>query len=163
MTRWRWKSTLLMVAACLVSAGTGFWFGFREALPLGLAAETLPRGVLATKHLQVLRSGHSDVMVTYLEYDVDRGLVSGYDVLNHPLRTLFLPLWRYDAYPKYEKYAVQLADYRKKHPSPTWSEEFKTLLREFEEDKTKYGEFTENARIYQLRLKAMTERYGSKP
>jgi hypothetical protein len=159
----RWKITLLVVVACVVSAGTGFWFGFREALSLGVAAESLPRGVLATSHLRILRSGHTETIVTSLEYDVDRGLVWGYDVLNHPLRTLFVPLWSYDAYPKYEKYAVQLANHRKNHPSPTKSEDFKKLMREFEQDKAKYGELTENARIYQLRLNSMVERYGSKP
>jgi hypothetical protein len=159
----RRKVTLIVVVACLASAGMGFWLGFREALSIGVAAESLPRGVLAMSHLRVLRSGHTDTIVTSLEYDVDRGLVWGHDVLTHPLRTLFVPLWSYDAYPRYEKYAAQLADHRKKHPSPTKSEDYKALMREFEQDQVKYGEVIENARVYQQRLNSMVERYGSKP
>src|SRR6267378_342420 len=158
----RWKFALLTVVLCLVSAGMGFWFGFREALPLGLMAETLPRGVLATQHLKALRSGHSENLITALEYEVDGGLVWGYDVFDHPLRTLFVPLWGYDVYPKYEKYAVRLADYRREHPSPTKSEDFRMLMRQFEQDKAKHGELIENARLYELKLNAMVQRYASK-
>src|SRR5438309_2717583 len=102
----RRKLILLISLACVSSAALGFWFGFREALPLGLMADTLPRGVLATQHLRQLRSGHTETIVSALEYEIDSGLVRGSDVLDHPLRTLFMPVWGYDAYPKYEKYAV---------------------------------------------------------
>jgi hypothetical protein len=158
----RWKFIVLLVLACVSSGAVGFWFGFREALPLGLTAETLPRGVLATLHLKQLRSGHTETTVSALEYEVDSGLVRGSDVLDHPLRTLFTPLWGYDVYPKYEKYAVRLADHRKEHPSPTESEDFKKLMRSLERDKTKHGELLENARLYDLKLNAMVERYASK-
>ncbi len=157
-----WKLILLIAALCLGSAGAGFWFGFREALPLGVMAETLPRAVLATQHLRQLRSGHTETIVTALEYDVDSGLVWGYDLFDHPLRGLFMPLWGFDVYPKYEKYAVRLADYRRDHPSPTKSEEFKALRRQFEQDREKYGELTEGARLYEFKLNAMVERYASK-
>src|SRR5688572_30784585 len=117
----RWKIALLILLACLGSAAAGFWFGFREALPLGLMAETLPRGVLATLHLKQLRSGHAETIVRGLEWEIDNGLVRGTQVLDHPLAPLFRPLWDYDVYPKYEKYAAQLADHRKLFPSPTKS------------------------------------------
>ena len=139
----RWKFTLVIALACIASGAAGFWFGFREALPLGLMAESLPRGVLATQHLRQLRSGHSETIVRALEYEVDGGLVFGSDVLDHPLRSLFAPLWGYDVYPKYEKYAVRLADYRRQHASPAKSEDFKTFLDGFEQDRAKYGELVE--------------------
>jgi hypothetical protein len=125
-------------------------------------AENLPRGVIATQHLRALRSGDTENLVTALEYDVDGGLVWGYDLFNHPLRTLFLPLWGFDVYPKYEKYAVRLADHRKEHPSPIKSDVFGKLRREFEQDKANYGELTEGARLYELKLNAMVGRYASK-
>jgi hypothetical protein len=158
-----WKLILLISLACLSSAAAGFWLGFREALPVGLMAETLPRGVLATQHLRQLRVGHNETIVTALEYEVDSGLVRGSDVINHPLRALFAPLWGYDVYPKYEKYAVRLADYRRENPSPTKSEDFRMLMRQFEQDKAKHGELIENARLYELKLNAMVQRYASKP
>jgi hypothetical protein len=158
----RWKFILVVFFACLVSATAGFWFGFREALPLGLMADNLPRGVLATQYLKILRSGDSETIATALEYDIDRGLVWGYDVFDHPLRGLFRPLWDFDVYPKYEKYAVRLADYRKDHPSPTKSDQFRARRREFEQDEEKYGDLIEGARSYELKLNAMVERYASK-
>lgn len=159
----RWKAGLLILLACLGSAAAGFWLGFREALPLGLMAETLPRGVLATQHLKQLRSGHTETIVRGLEWEIDNGLVRGTDVLNHPLKPLFVPLWGYDVYPKYEKYAARLADHRRQYPSPTKSADLKTLIQQFEQDNAKYGELIDNARLYELKLNAMVERYASKP
>ena len=159
----RWIFIVLIALTCVSSAAAGFWFGFREALTIGLMAESLPRGVLATQHLKQLRSGHSENMMTALEYEVDIGLVSTADLFDYPLRSLFGPLWGFDVYPKYEKYAVRLADHRRQHPSPTKLEDFKTIFQGFEEDKVKYAELLENARLYDRKLNAMVERYASKP
>src|SRR5262249_18506569 len=112
-----WRILLLFTLSCLVSGAAGYWFGFREALYFGVAAEFIPRGVLATQHLVVMRGGHTDTVEHMLEYDVDMGLIFGHDLFEHPLRRAVGPVWGFDFYPKYEKYAVRLADYRKQHPS----------------------------------------------
>jgi hypothetical protein len=80
-----WLVAGIFVACCFSAAG-GFWFGFREALPLGLYADWLPRGVIATHLLSALRAGNTQNLATMLEFDVDNGLVWGYDLFNHPLR-----------------------------------------------------------------------------
>lgn len=158
-----WKLVVGILLACLLSAAGGFWFGFREALPLGLMADNLPRGVIAMQQLAALRSGKTQNLATELEFSVDDGLVWGYDVFNYPLRPLFGPVWGFNVYPEYEKYAVRLADYRKEHPSPMKNEFLGNLPRDSEQDRANYAELSEGARLYEIKLHAMVQRYASKP
>ena len=153
-----WKIAVGITLACLVSAAAGFWLGFREALPLGLMADNLPRGVIAMRQLEALRSGKTQNLATGLEFTVDDGLVWGYEVFNHPLRPLFGPIWSFNVYPEYEKYAVRLADYRKAHPSPMTRDFLLNIPRESD----RYREMAEGARLYETKLNAMVERYASK-
>ena len=118
------RTALLFVTGCIASATIGFWFGFREALPLGLAADFMPRGVIAVQQLQALRSAKTQNLVTALEFSVDDGLIWGYDVVHHPLRHLWGPVWGWNVYPEFEKYAVRLADHRKQYPSPLKADVF---------------------------------------
>src|SRR6185436_20609151 len=91
---------LAVILACGVSAALGYWFGVRQAWTLGLAADFLPRGSIATYQLQLLRSGKPENVITGLEGDVDNGLVWGYEVLNHPMRDLWRPIWGFEIYPE---------------------------------------------------------------
>ena len=158
----RWKLATAIFLACLLSAAGGFWLGFREALPLGLMADNLPRGVIAVQQLAALRFGKTQNLATALEFNVDQGLVWGYDLFNHPLRPLFRPFWDFDVYPDYEKYAARLADYRRGHPSPMNRDFLQYLPKESEDDKATYAEFLEGARSYEFKLNAMVKRYASK-
>ena len=161
MTRWKLATTILLT--CLLSAAGGFWFGFREGLPLGLMADNLPRGAIAMQQLAALRSGKTQNLATELEFNVDDGLVWGYDVFNHPLRPLFGPVWGFNVYPDYEKYAVRLADYRKEHPSPMKKDFLNNVPQDSEQDKATYAGLAEGARLYESKLNAMVQRYGSRP
>jgi hypothetical protein len=159
----RWKLTITIFLACLLSAAGGFWFGFREALPLGVMADSLPRGSIAIQQLAALRSGKTKNLATALEFDVDAGLVWGYDLFNNPLRPLFSSLWGFDVYPGYEKYAVRLANYRREHPSPHTTDFLQYVPKESKEDKANYAKLAEGARLYEFKLNAMVKRYASKP
>ena len=158
-----WKLTIAILLACLISAAGGFWFGFREALPLGVMADRLPRGTMAIQQLAALRSGKTQNLDTALEFDIDEGLVWGYDLFNSPLRPLFGPLWGFDVYPGYEEYAVRLANYRREHPSPHTTGFLKYVPRESKADKANYAELAEGARLYEFKLNTMVKRYASKP
>jgi hypothetical protein len=107
-----------ILIACLVSLALGFWLGFHQAWPLGVRAEFLARGVLATQSVQALRSGKGDIVTTLLESDIDNGLLIGGDFLEHPLRPFLVPALGIEIPTDYEQYAVRLANYRKLHPSP---------------------------------------------
>lgn len=107
----------LVASACLASAGGGFWLGFREAWYLGIDAEALPRGVVATHHLRYLRAGTPGPVIVGLEFDVDIGLSRGTKIIDHPLRPLFGPLWGVGEHPGFERHAAQLANHRRRFPS----------------------------------------------
>jgi hypothetical protein len=113
------RPLVVLSAAALFLAGAagGYWLGFRDAWYLGIAADSLPRGVVATHQLRYLRAGTPGPVIAALEFDVDKGLTQGADVLDHPLRGLFEPLWGIGVYPGYERHATQLANHRRLHPS----------------------------------------------
>ncbi|HYS56874.1 MAG TPA: hypothetical protein VEM34_01915 [Burkholderiales bacterium] len=108
-----------ILVACLVSLAVGFWLGVHQAWPLGIQAEFLARGVLATQNLQALRNGKGEVVATGLEADIDNGLLFGGDFLEHPLRPFLAPALGIELSGDYEQFAVRLANYRKLYPSPT--------------------------------------------
>jgi hypothetical protein len=107
-----------VLIACLASLAVGFWLGFHQAWPLGVQAEFLARGVLATQTLQALRTGKGEVVTIGLEFDIDNGLLVGGDFLEHPLRPYLAPALGIRLAGDYEQYAARLANYRKLHPSP---------------------------------------------
>jgi hypothetical protein len=109
------------ILACLLSVAVGFWLGFREAWTVGISADFLPRGLLATHHIQSLKAGQTEKVVGTHELEIDNGLLFGSDFLDHPLRPLLSPIWGIGVSADYERYASRLADFRKTHPSPnTW-------------------------------------------
>jgi hypothetical protein len=159
----RWTKALGFVAACLSSGAVGYWFGFREALPIGVAADFLPRGVIATGHLKGIRAGKTENVITMLEFDVDNGLIWGHDLFQHPLRHLMGPLWGFHFYPEYEKYAVRLANYRKDHPSLMKADAFDTVPPDGEQYREHYRELAQGARESVAKINSMVERYATKP
>ena len=159
----RWRLLLLLTLCCLSSAAVGFWFGFREGVPFGVVADSLPRGALATAQLNVLRSGKTDTVTTMLEYDVDNGLIFGDELFQHPLRRVVGPVWGFDFYPKYEKYAARMADYRKQHPSPMTPDMVDNLPYAREQDRQLYQEMQAHVRENIARVNSMVERYATKP
>ncbi len=159
MTRLKFTTTLLL--ACSLSAAGGFWFGFREALSLGVMADSLPRGMIAVQQLSAIRAGQTQNLATALEFNVDDGLVWGYDLFGHPLLPLFGPLWGFEVHPEYEKYAVRLADYRKGNPSPMNKEFLQHLPKATAEDSEAHDQVAESARLHAFKLRTMVERYAS--
>ncbi len=146
------RPLLILSAAALLLAGAagGYWLGFRDAWYLSLAAETLPRGVVATHQLRYLRAGTPGPVVVGLEYDVDEGLIRGTDVLGHPLRDLFEPLWGLGVHPRYEQYATQLANHRRQHRSLLDPEAF-----------GKNPGLVQDAQETRAKIERMVERYRS--
>lgn len=158
----RWHIAALFLATGAVSAAIGFWLGFREALPLGVSADFMPRGSIAIQQLKAVRAGNTQNLATSLEFEVDNGLIWGHDVLTHPLRKLWKPLWGWDVYPEYEKYAVRLADYRKKHPSLMKPDTFDKAPPDRPELAEWYKELALGAREIDVKLNFMIERYATK-
>ena len=147
------KRILLIAAAAalgLACAAGGYWLGFRDAWYLGIVADSLPRGVLATHQLRFLRAGTPGPVIAVLEYDVDNGLIRGAEVFDHPLRNLFAPLWGISVYPDYERYATQLANHRRQHASLLNPEAF-----------SRNPELMNDARDTQARIARMVERYAT--
>jgi hypothetical protein len=158
-----WRIAVIFIAGCVVSAAAGFWYGFREAWPLGVAADFMPRGTIAAQQLRALRAGNTQNLVTALEFNVDAGLIWGHDVLNHPLRRLWKPLWGWDIYPEYEQYAVRLANYRKQHPSLMTPDIFDKVPADRPELEEAYRDLAIGARESTKKLNLMIERYATKP
>ena len=136
-------------ASCIAFAAGGYWLGFREAWTLSSAAESLPRAAVAAHQLQLLRTGRPGPVVAGMEFEVDKGLSWADEVFSHPLRELLGPLWGLDVYPGYERYAVQLANYRKQYPSLLKPEAF-----------DKNPGLAQGARDTKARIDRMVERYA---
>jgi len=158
----RWAIALVVTISCVVSGAVGYWFGFREALPLGVAADFLPRGAIAIGHLKAIRSGKPENMVIMLEYDIDAGLIWADDVLRHPLRNAFEPLWGFNV-SLYDEYAVRLADYRKQHPSLMKADAFDKVPPGYEQYRESYRELAQGARESTSKLNAAVKRYATTP
>jgi len=107
----------LWIASCVGTAAVGYWFGVGYGLQVGIAADMLPRAVLATEHLKELRSGSTRAYTANLEADVDAGLVWGDKVLRSPVASIAGPLWGFELKPAYEQYAMRVARYRREFPS----------------------------------------------
>jgi len=157
-----WKMALLLVAASGVAAAAGFWLGFREGWTLSAAAEVLPRGARSVAHLEAIHAGRVRPVQLGLEFDVDNGLIWGYEVVNHPLRELWGPLWGIDVYPGYERYLTRLADYRRDHPSSTRSDLFAAAPENRPDAQDSLRDFTRSEREVAARRDAMVERYATK-
>jgi len=158
----RWQIAVLLVVACSASAAAGYWAGFREAWTLGVAVDLLPRGARSVAHLEAMEAGKLRPVRLGLEFDVDNGLVWGYEVVNHPLRELWAPVWGLDIYPAYERYLTRLADYRKDHPSATRSEMFQSAPESRPDLQDSLRDFSRNAREVAARRDAMVQRYAGK-
>ena len=152
---------LAFAFSCVASGVIGYWLGFREALPLGIAADFLPRGVIAVGHLKALRTGKTENMAIALEYDVDTALIMGEELFQHPLRNLTGPLWGFNFYPDYEGYAVRLADYRKEHPSLMKPDAFDNVPPDKERYREFYRELARGTRENIAKVNSMVERYAT--
>jgi uncharacterized membrane protein len=64
------------VVVGVLAFAIGYAAGFRSAWQMGVQAEFVARGVLATQMLQSIRRGTTDVVTTVLEGDVDNALLS---------------------------------------------------------------------------------------
>ena len=158
----RWHIAVAFIAGCSLSALGGYWLGFRDAWPLGVAADFLPRGVVASQQLEMLRLGKTNTVTKILEADVDSALIFGHDVVSHPLRGLWKPLWGLDVYPNYEQYATRLADYRKTHPSQIRPDTFDRVPSDRPDLRETYKELAEGVRQDTAKRDKMIERYATK-
>ena len=158
----RWQVALLLVLACSVAAAAGYWAGFREAWILSAGLETLPRGARSVAHLEAVQAGKMRPVLLGLEFDVDNGLLWGYEVMQHPLRELWAPVWGLDIYPGYERYLTRLADYRKAHPSATRSDMFDSAPESRPDLQEAVRDFARSARELAARRDLIVERYAGK-
>jgi hypothetical protein len=158
----RWQIGVLLVLACSVAATAGYWAGFREAWTLGTAVDTLPRGARSVAHLEALHAGKLRPVLLGLEFDVDNGLVWGYEVMSHPLRELWAPLWGLEIYPGYERHLTRLANYRREHPSSTRSEMFESAPESRPDLRDAVRDFSRSAREVAARRDEMVERYATR-
>jgi hypothetical protein len=158
----RWQVAVLLVVACGISAGAGFWLGFREAWTLGVAADLLPRGARSVAQLEALQAGKIRPVSLGLEFDVDNGLSWGYVVVNHPLRELWAPLWGLDVLPGYERYLTRLADYRRDHPSSTRADLFANAPESRPDLQESLRDFARLERDVAVRRDIMVQRYATK-
>lgn len=122
----------------------------------------MPRGSIATAHLRAIRSGNTQNTITLLEFDVDNGLIFGHDVLNHPLRNLWGPLWGIQVYPQYEDYATRLANFRKQHPSLMRPDTFDKVPDDRPELRDFYADLAKGARESIAKRDLMIQRYATK-
>ena len=158
----RWQIALLVAATCAVSAAAGFWAGFREAWILGSAADVLPRGARSVAHLEAIAAGKLRPVLLGLEFDVDNGLLWGYEIMNHPLRELWTPLWGLDIYPAYERYLTRLANYRRDHPSSTRADMFANAPESRPDLQESLRDFNRDASEAAARRDEMVRRYATK-
>jgi hypothetical protein len=158
----RLRLSLLAITCCLLSGALGYWFGFREGLYFGVAADFMPRGVIATSELNALRAGNQTPVVIMLESEVDNGLIFGHDLFQHPLREAVSPVWGFSFYPEYENYAVRLANYRKEHPSQLSADMFDTVPQGQMEYREQYKELSVGVRESLTKINSMVARYATK-
>ena len=118
MKSWRIAAICLVVA--LVSAGAGFWFGFRQAWTLGAMVEAAPRGVVGLQLIRSIDAGRAHEATYYFQSQVDSGLMFWQDVQDSALYPFLNQLSGVDVTPGTEKYVRQLAIFRQNHPSPLW-------------------------------------------
>ena len=158
----RWLLALTLVVGFSLSAAAGFWFGFREAWHLGVAADFIPRGAIAAYQLKALHAGKPDNVIVGLESDVDIGLTWGYELFHHPLRNLLDPVWGFEVYPEFEQYATRLADYRKDHPSLMKPDMFDIVPPDKEQYREFYKDLAQGARENTAKINTMVEKYATK-
>jgi len=157
----RWQVAALLVLACVASAAAGFWAGFREAWTLGSAADQVERASRSVMHLEGLQAGKMRPVLLGLEFEVDAGLLWADEVLEHPLRRLWAPLWGIEVYPNYERYARRLADYRRDHPSSTRVEMFGNSRESRPASQAALPDFNRSAREVAARRDAIVQRYAT--
>jgi len=154
-------ASALVLTAC-VSAAAGYWLGVRDGWKTGVAADFVPRGVIAAQQLGWLRAGTQEAVVIGLEHDVDQGLIWAHDVFQHPMRELWWPVWRIDVYPTYEEYATRLANYRKERPSSMSATLFDEVPADKPELRAFYKDLSVGAREAKAKLDHMITRYATK-
>ncbi len=103
------------VVVGVLALAIGYTAGFRGAWQMGVQADFVARGVLATQMLQAMRGGKTDIVTTVLENEVDNALLIGGDFVESPLRQL-PPLMGLDAPADYEQFMSRAATYRKANP-----------------------------------------------
>ncbi len=113
-----------VITSCLVvaflSAGVGFWFGFRQAWTLGSTVNSVSHGVAGLQLMRSINEGRAHEATYYFESQVDAGLIGWHDVQNSTLYPFLNQLAGIDVTPGTETYVRQLAVYRKNVPSPLW-------------------------------------------
>jgi hypothetical protein len=127
---------------------------------VGVAADFLPRGVVATHHLNSIRAGNLERVTVGLEHDIDMGLIFGHDVFEYPLRSFVGPIWGNDLYPEYKEFAVRLANFRKQHPSLMRPDTFDTVPKGYEQHKDAYKELAVSTRESIAKMNLMIDRYA---
>ena len=115
-----WHVAALCLVVALISAGMGFWFGFRQAWTLGAMVDAVPRGAVGIQLMQRIKAGETSDATYYFESQIDSGLMFWHDVKNSPLYPFLNQLSGSDVTPGTDKSVRHLAVFRKRNPSPLW-------------------------------------------
>ena len=151
----------MLIAGIAASGATGFWFGVREGMSLGLMTDAAPRGVLAAGMLSQLNTGKTEDVAPLLDFDVDKGLIWSHQLSESSLGPLLKPLWGYDAFPSNTEYVVRLANFRKRNPSPQKIDAFDTVSPEKEQYREFYRDLASGARENARIISEMVAKYSS--
>ena len=108
-----------IAAAIILSAGGGFWFGFREGWSLAMMADSARIGFVAVPRLVALQTGRGAELNRGFELDIDNGLIWSHHFLESPLHGYLEPVWGISGYANDMQELARLASYRKEHVSPT--------------------------------------------
>jgi hypothetical protein len=154
---------LAVLLGCVASGAVGYWFGFRDAYPLGVMADAAPRGAIALHHLKALSLGRLDRLAMAFEFDVDNGLIWSHYLEEAPLHEHWATLWGIpNAGPN--EYLTRLADYRKTHPSLMNPDALGVASPNAgEEERAFRAAQLASARETAAILNNMVERYATKP
>jgi hypothetical protein len=158
------KTTFLLatlVVAYIASAGTGYWFGFREGWWLGRLDDELPRGTIALAQLKAVKAGESNLLETDLEFEIDDGLLGAHELMNHPLRNALEPIWGLGC-SDCGQYVVRLSNYRKLNPSLMKPDMFDVVPPGKEQDREWYQDVAHGVRENLTIINSMVDQYASK-
>lgn len=157
------RTFIISVAMALLIGGAflaGLKVGFDKGMIHSFYVDAPARGVLATQQLNALRSGKTDFVITFLEFNVDQSILWHNDFLNSNWAWLLGPDTEV-AISKNDEYMRRIAQYRKRHPSPSEPTMFDTVPTDKERYREEYKELAQSARENRQIIDAIVARYAN--
>jgi hypothetical protein len=151
------------VSTVLITIGFvgGGIFGFINGFNAFVLIDAAPQGAIAVAKLNALAANKTDRVKLIFEYDVDQSLAF-HSMLSE---AWWFPLYQSGflfTYPDSEKYIRLVANYRKKHPSPSREDMFDKTPEGKEQYKSEYHELAIAHREHHRRINEMVRKYADK-